>query len=106
MGNALQVRESLGWCRDQRKMACSETNGPCAQAKVAGEDLAQLFDDELLIGERHLRANAGVVGDHVTEHLCRSDIHELVGVRHETVDDHERRLLSSDPELLEPEIRV
>ena len=77
-----------------------------AETEVPGKDVTQLVDDEPLVCEWRLRANAGIVASYVTEQLGRREVHELLGVRDEIVDDDERRLLAADAEFLDAEIRV
>ena len=76
------------------------------ETEVADKDVTQLVDDEPLVCEWRLRANAGIVASYVSEQLGRGEIHELIGVRDKIVDDDERRLLAADAEFLDTEIRV
>ena len=55
----------------------------------------------MLIAERHLGADARVVGGHIAEDLACREIDQRLGVGHKLVDDNERRLFAADGELLD-----
>ena len=55
----------------------------------------------MLVGERHLRPYARVIGGDVGEDLGRCQIDQRLGVGNQVVDDQERCLFATDGELLD-----
>src|SRR5436190_9232930 len=91
---------------DDREMTHRETQGSSLQPKMLHEQSTKFPENELLVGQRRLRAHPRVVTCHVSEVLACCEVDEFVGQRDEIVDDEQWRALATDGRFPKRDVRM